>query len=222
VDHQVTVSVGGGIPADALAWDSFDRTVSGGWGAAQVGGVWSRLGSAAQFSVDGAAGVQTPTSGATVTSSLASVSSSSTDLGVTVSADKVLTGGGAWVVVQGRTVGSGYYGTRVKFMADGSVQLHLMRSGTALQGGTVSGLTYGAGDQLRVRLQVTGTSPTTVQAKVWRVGTSEPTAWTYTASDATAALQAPGAIAFVTYMPGSVTNLPVAIKFDDLHATPVA
>ncbi len=221
VDHAVTVTAGG-IPANALAWDSFGRTVSNGWGSSEVGGAWTVSNTTSQYSVNGSSGVQTPKSGYTVVSSLASVSSASTDVAVTVSPDKLLTGGGAWVTVEGRTVGSANYGARLKLLADGTVALHLMVSGTPARGGVVTGLTYGAGDQLRVRLQVTGTSPTTIQARVWKVGTTEPSAWTYTYSDSTAALQTAGGLALQTYLPTSVTNLPVAIRFDDFNAVPVA
>ena len=45
------------------------------------------------------------------------------------------------------------------------------------------GLTYAAGDQLQMRVQTFGTSPTTVRAKVWKAGTTEPAAWTLTTTD---------------------------------------
>ena len=45
---------------------------------------------------------------------------------------------------------------------------------------TVSGLTYTAGLSLSVRVQVTGTAPTVVRARVWRTGQAEPTAWQVT------------------------------------------
>ncbi|WP_180241501.1 hypothetical protein, partial [Bacillus thuringiensis] len=73
--------------------------------------------------------------------------------------------------LQGRVVGSDYYAARLRLQADGSVQLFTMRTGTALTGVTVAGLTYGAGDTLLTRVQVVGTSPTTIRAKVWRSGT---------------------------------------------------
>ena len=53
VSHDVTVASPPGPVA--LATDTFTRAVSGGWGAGEVGGAWSTVGSAANFSV--AAGV---------------------------------------------------------------------------------------------------------------------------------------------------------------------
>jgi hypothetical protein len=45
-----------------------------------------------------------------------------------------------------------------------------------------------------VRIQVIGTSPTTLRAKAWFANGVEPTAWTVNASDSTAGLQRPGSI----------------------------
>jgi len=207
-------------PANALAWDTFGRTVASGWGNAQVGGAWTSTGTASRFSVGSGLGQHTVPAGGTLTSSLGTVSSTSTDVSVSLSPDKLLTGGGAWITLQGRTVGSDVYAARVRLQADGTVQLHLMRSATALRGGTVTGVTYGAGDQLKLRLQVTGTSPTTISAKVWKGDATEPSAWTYTITDSTAALQSAGGLGIQTYLFGTVTNGPVTLRYDDLKAIP--
>lgn len=48
-----------------------------------------------------------------------------------------------------------------------------------------AGLSFVAGDQLKVRMQVTGTSPTTIRAKVRKLGTTEPATWRRSITDAT-------------------------------------
>jgi hypothetical protein len=73
-----------------------------------------------------------------------------------------------------------------------------------------------ANDQLRLRLQVTGTSPTTIRSKVWRDGAAEPAAWQVTAEDSTESLQKAGSVGLMTYLWGSATNFPVVVRFDDL------
>ena len=83
---------------------------------------------------------------------------------------------------------------------------------------TVSGLTVAAGDKLNVKVQATGTSPTTLRAKVWKVGTAEPAAWGASTTDTTAALQGAGSIGFEAYLSGSATNAPQVASFDDLWA----
>ena len=209
-------------PADnAAARDNFARTFANGWGAAQVGGTWTTSGTASRISVDGQAGVHSMIANGTLGSYLAGVSRTTTEVRVRVGADKVPNGSGAFINVIGRSVGSEMYSARVRLQADGSVQLHATRSGTPLSGGVVSGLTFGAGDRLEVRLQVEGTSPTVIRAKVWKVGEPEPVAWRASRSDSTASLQAPGGLGITTYLFGSVTNGPVLFTYDDLWAGPL-
>src|SRR3712207_2666774 len=104
---------------------------------------------------------------------------------------------------------------------------------TALKGsGTLVGLapaatlptsiTYSPGSQLALRMQVTGTTPTTLRLKVRPAGTAEPTAWQTTATDTFAGLQSAGAVGVATCLSGSATNAPVVVRMDDLSARPVA
>jgi hypothetical protein len=221
VSHDVVVSEPGTVTP--LAADGFSRTVSGGWGSADVGGPWSVSGSTSRLSVNGSAGVFSLSPGWTLGSWLAGVSSTSTDVMATLSMDQVPDGSGAWVHVQGRRVSATqYYGARVRVYPDGSVQLHATAgNGSPIAGGVVSGLTFAAGDQLRVRVQVDGTSPTTIRAKVWKVGDVEPTAWQVQTTDATAGLQVAGGIGFLAYLTGSATTNPLTLTIDDLTATTV-
>src|SRR5439155_1734486 len=70
---------------------------------------------------------------------------------------------------------------------------------------------------LQVRVQAIGTSPTTINAKVWKTGTAEPAGWQKTASDTTAALQAAGGSGLGSYL-GSAATSPVTVSFDDFLA----
>ncbi len=218
VTHPVVVTAP--PVSTALARDSFTRALLGSWGAATTGGPWALTGSAGAFTVNGQAGVQNLLAGATLGAALTTVSATSTEVQVIVSADKVPTGSGAYVRVEGRRISpTDAYAARLRLQADGSVQLHVTRgNGTPVSGGVVTGLTFAAGDRLQVRLQVDGTAPTTVRAKVWKVGTPEPGAWRATMTDSTASLQVAGSVALGSYLFGSVTNAPVAVSFDDLWA----
>ncbi|MCV2395822.1 PKD domain-containing protein [Actinotalea sp. M2MS4P-6] len=207
--------------AGVVAADAFTRTVANGWGDADTGGTWTTAGTAGRFAVDGQVGTFTHVPGLTLGASLGSVSALSTDTVVTISPSVVPDGSGGWVHVQGRRVSATeYYGARLRFNADGTVQLHVTRgNGTPVAGGVVPGLTVGAGDQVRVRVLVEGSAPTTVSARAWLAGDTEPTTWFTTTSDATAALQAPGGIGLLAYLSSSVTNGPVVFAFDDLEVT---
>jgi hypothetical protein len=108
----------------------------------------------------------------------------------------------------------------VKISSTGVVQLQLMHGGTTLQALNIPGITYATGNQLQVRLQVVGTSPTTIQAKVWPVGTAEPAAWQLSTTDATGGLQAAGGLGLALYVSGTATVVPLTVAFDDLVARP--
>ncbi|WP_298459553.1 PKD domain-containing protein [uncultured Cellulomonas sp.] len=202
----------------ALATDAFDRTVASGWGSAPEGGAWSSSGSG--ISVSGGQGRHTVSRpGMTLSSFLGSVRSTDTDVSAVVSVAEAPTGGGYYLSVVGRRVGAEDYRGRVKIEASGNVIMQVNRVGTALQARSVPGLTYAPGDRLNVRVQVTGTSPTTIQARTWKVGTPEPTTWQVSATDSTAVLQSAGDIGITTYLSGSATNAPVTVSWDDLRAT---
>lgn len=66
---------------------------------------------------------------------------------------------------------------------------------------------------------MTGVSPTTIRAKAWAAGASEPSAWTVSSTDSTGALQAPGGIGVLTYLSSSATNAPITLSVDDLVAS---
>jgi len=221
VSQPVTVSAP--PPAGQLAADAFGRTAPTGWGIADVGGAWTLLGAASSYGVDGSVGIQRiTTAGATRSAYLNGVSSTSSEVAVTTTVDKEQTGGGTYVTVVGRRVGPAEYGVRLRFLATGVINLATMQTGTALSSVNLPGA-YTPGTQLRVRLQVFGTSPTTVRAKVWAVGAPEPAAWQVSANDSTATLQVGGGVGLASYLSGSATNAPMTVSFDELVATePVA
>jgi hypothetical protein len=142
---------------------------------------------------------------------------------VTLSLDKTGTGAGWYVSVIGRRVpGAGDYRAKLRAQSSGLVAVSLERaSGTGAEtvlvpATAVPGLTYTAGATLRVRLQVFGTSPTLVRAKVWRTGSTEPAAWAVSSSDGTVGLQAAGGIGLHTYLSSSATVAPLTLSVDDL------
>jgi hypothetical protein len=73
-----------------------------------------------------------------------------------------------------------------------------------------------------VRLQVEGTAPTTLRARAWKAGTTEPTAWHVTRTDSTAGLQSPGGVRLTSYLSSSATNGPFVVRYDDLRVVRVA
>ena len=62
----------------------------------------------------------------------------------------------------------------------------------------MAGINWTQGEKLRVRLRVSGTTPTALAARVWDDGAAEPTAWNVSANDSTPSLQANGGLGMWT------------------------
>ncbi|WP_426302602.1 PKD domain-containing protein [Arthrobacter sp. R-11] len=218
VTHSVTVT--DPPPAAPLAADAFGRTVTGGWGSADTGGAWTIGSGAANYNVAGGVGTMLlGTAGASRTANLNGVTAPDADVQVKASLDKIGDGGGTFVSIAGRRVGSDDYRAKLKIAATGATTLYLTRTSggteTTLVSANVAGLTLAAGDAVQIRMQVTGTGPTTLRAKAWRDGATEPGTWLLNTTDTTATLQAAGSTGLVAYLSGSATNIPVTVRFDD-------
>jgi len=216
--RQVTVTANAGT---TIAKDTFQRTVSSGWGTADTGGGWTVAGTSTSYTVASGTGRIADPAGSTKTATLGSVSSSRTDTTVSFTSDSAPTGGGLFVSAIGRQVGSATYEGRVLLSANGTVQMQILANGNALQATTVSGLTYTPGQQLSVRVQTVGASPTTVNAKVWASTQPEPASWQATASDSASGLQSAGSVGLRAYLSASATTTPVTVSFDNYLVTAV-
>ncbi|MFB4354656.1 PKD domain-containing protein [Microbacterium sp. LS_15] len=184
-----------------LANDQFQRTVAAGWGAADKGGAWTTSGGNAAFSVNGTTGRIASNIYDTRSVLLTGVASKNSDITTKFSVDR--TGAGySWTLI-GRQVGSDNYSARVRFEAGNTMRVYILRGETAIGSSYVLPGTYTPGTELSVRLQVTGTSPTTVRTKVWRSADAEPTAWQLSGTDTTAAMQAAGSVGLLTYLGGT-------------------
>lgn len=220
--RSVTVANSPPPAGGSFAADTFERIVSGGWGSASTGGAWSLVGGASNFSVGSGTGtLRASAAGSSLQATLAGAVSTRADVTVRTSLQEAVAGSSAFLSVIGRAAGGSDYRARLVFSTTGAVNLQLLRGGTTLQAATVPGLTYAPGEILRVRVQVVGTSPTTVRARVWRDAAAEPTTWALTATDSTAALQTAGATGVGFYLGGASTGLPRAVRFDDFAAAQV-
>jgi PKD repeat protein len=214
-----------------FASDTFSRTVTAGLGTADVGGAWTRVGGvAADLSVaPGAASFLMPSPSVQDSAYLASVSKTTSEVDTTFTDNNTSTGtAGVYVYVDGRRVSTNNeYDARIRLTPAGGVAVELTKyagsaTATAISSEvTVAGLTFTPGTQINVRFQVSGTSPTTLKVKVWAAGSPQPAAWTITATDTTAGLQAAGAVGLTTYLSGSTTNAPTTVKFSTFSAGPL-
>jgi PKD repeat protein len=226
--RPVTVSDPPPGPVDFVV-DTFGRTVSNGLGAAEVGGPWSTSGSTANFAVTpGAAALTLRTPGTELKAWLGATTRTDTDLRLTYALDKVPSGS-VYLDIAGRRVSAGNeYRAGLVLSSAGRISVKLV----SLRGNTATTIapavmlpttiTYAAGTEINLRLQVTGVSPTTVRAKVWPAGTAEPPDWQTTGTDSWAALQTTGAVGLTAYLSSGATNAPVVLRVSGVGARPVA
>ena len=187
-DREITVN-----EVAYAASDDFTRTVSSGWGAADVGGTWAaQLGAASAGSVDGSTGRITLPGGQTRNMALTSVSVLDSESTVNYSLSAPPSEGNSYIGILSRQSAATDYKVRVWMKNDGSVWIVAMQGWTNLASTRVAGLTWTANEVFTLKTSVTGTDPTTIQAKVWKAGTVEPSNWQYTTTDSTPALQTAG------------------------------
>lgn len=220
VTHPVIVTSGPAI----LAADAFGRTVSGGLGTADAGGAWTVAGAGTTAAVDGTAASLTVPAGRSASARLSGVSGGATDLLTTLWLDQAPSGGGVYLAAIARGTATGDYRARLKVQADGTMLIGITKvvSGTETLIGTqatVAGITLTTGTKIDLRVQATGGSPTTVRARVWLHGTTEPSTWQRSVTDGTAGLQEAGSVGVHGYLSGSASVTPIVIRFDDLKAT---
>ena len=158
--------------------------------------------------------------GLTEYADLTNVSSTSSRVTTEFSVDKLYAGTaeGIYVAAVGRQIGSDFYAARIVIAPDGSVKLYLLRDTSALAAAyPVPGLTIVPNTHYKLSVLVSGTSPTSVSAKVWKASDTEPD-WQKTATNTFAALQAPGRVGLFAYLPSGTPNAPVTVSFYNLVA----
>ncbi|GGC16493.1 LamG-like jellyroll fold domain-containing protein [Cellulomonas carbonis] len=217
--RQVTVD--SPPPAGVVATDTFSRTVTNGWGPAEVGGAWTTQGPADRFSVSSGAGrIRVPSAGTGGGAVLGAVSATSATTTAVLSLDRLPAGGTAFVSVAGRRVGTAELRAKVRVAANGSLLLYLVRTAsgaeTTLASTAVPGVLT-AGEALTVRLELVGTSPTTLRATAWEAGTAPPTTPQLTATDTATGLQQAGSVGVLVHLASSTTAVPLTVAFDEVR-----
>ena len=209
------------VAPGAVVRDAFLRTVTN-WGTADQGGAWTLSGST--FSTNGSTGdIKLATPGAGAGATLASVAQRDVSVVADVKLSSIATGGGTSTTFLTRKVGASDYRMTLKQLPAGAIRLNLSRvvGGTTTSMGdvTVSGVTYAAGDSIRLRFTTIGSATTALSGKVWKVGTEEPTTAQISATDSTASLQVAGGFGIHTYLSASSTTVPVTVSLDNLLLT---
>ena len=217
--RDVTVSPPPTGPGSVAA-DTFGRAVSTGWGVADAGGPWTIGGGGTNASVSGGAGSLTAAPGRSTTALLGAVDRTDVALQAAVVLPEAPTGGGTFVSLATRRVGTSDYRVKLKYSPTGAVQASLVAVVDGVErslGAYPVAGTSAAGRSLTVRFETSGTGPTTLRVKAWPTGTAEPADWALTRTDDTATLQRPGALFLQQYNSGTATA-PSTLRVDDLRA----
>jgi PKD repeat protein len=202
-----------------LAADTFTRSVTDGFGTAELGGAWTSTAGATSV-VSGAGQLVLGSASSLAGARLPAAAGTDLTTQLTESWDKAPNGSGGWFLVRGRITTGGEYRLKIAHKATGAVTARLVRTDSSgAETGitaetTVSGLTY-TGTPIAALFQVTGTNPTTLRAKVWAASQTEPAAWFIDTTDATSALQVSGHTGIAALLSSSTTNLPVTVRVDD-------
>jgi CSLREA domain-containing protein len=218
----------GATTTTVVAADTFTRTVASGWGTADTGGAYAAAPGSAGGAVNGTAGTFKLAKAATGGGEyLPGVTALDTDALVNV-ATNLAPAGGTWgqvaYLTARRVAANTEYRVRLRFTTSGTLRLSFVKvvgNTTEVMIGSevaVSGVPYVAGRAYSLRFDVSGTSPTTLQAKAWVAGTTEPSKWTLTATDSESALQAAGCPGTRVFLGGNATNVPTW-SFDNLSVS---
>lgn len=202
-----------------VAKDAFGRTVSNGWGTADVGGAWTVVGTASRFATTGSAATMAFT---TANDSLLAYQAGQVygdvDVACTVTVPVSDVTGASLEpldLVLGGLSTADYYQARLLITTSETLTLDITQIGgsTVVPAVTVTSFTY-TGQALRVRFQQ---DSQTLRAKVWPAGTAEPYAWTCEGHVSTIYRRGPGWVGIRSGVPISNTNVPITYAFDDFE-----
>ncbi len=201
------------------ATDSFNRSVSSGWGAADSGGTWIAAGG--QTLVNGSSGNLVIKNGQGFSNSLSGFSSRTSDTQIAFSMNKLPVAGDMYMYITPRQAGKNEYRLKVKVSPNGAVRFDAVRivngAETLLQS-AAGGFTAKASGTINVKVSLKGLDKTTLSAVVWPSGSPLP-ANQLTVTDTTAALQTTGTVALGGYLSGSATNAPITVRYDNLKVS---
>ena len=216
-------------PPATVASDSFNRTVSNGWGTADTGGAWSQSGSG--YSVSPGAALITG-QGSTLGGQLTTASVRDGEFLVKFQLTPANDGNSYWAGIRARwSSGPNYYLLKLNYNSShaGGWQWRPFTYGngtlTTLSPTPNAGFTPTAGvaNTVWMRVRVTGASPTTIQARAWQDGSTEPTSWQFSFTDSTSALQSAGGVGVgASTWPLSANVTFNSFQVTDLSAVPTA
>lgn len=183
----------------AIVCDTYNRTVTNGWGSSDVGGSWSIDGTASNWSVSPGEGTISVAPGGEQRAGLSSVSVQNADIMTKLVLPMGSQSGSSDAYVLGRfTDGStpSYYRVGlVQYPGASTIWIRAQRAdGSYVTPDLNTGIPASPGATVFLRVEFQGTNPTSIRARAWADGTPEPSMWTLDTTDSTPNLQVPGEV----------------------------
>lgn len=201
------------------AVDAFGRTVSNGWGAADIGGTWSTGGgTAADYAVGSGIGTHTLATADASRRTFFTTPFTDFDIYVSLATSALATGGFLSGGLTARyTDSDNLYQARAAFNTDASVTLTIRKRVAAVETQLVSltipNLTHVAGTFYRMRFSVSGTS---LKAKLWLASADESSTWDVSTTDSSLTT---GPLTGIRSISASGnTNVNPVIRYDDYES----
>lgn len=202
----------------AAALDTMTRSASNGWASTTDGKLYTVVGTASDYSVNGTLGIHTHTATNVKHFSLLPASYSNVDQEIEISTVALSTGSGAQRagLVARYVDSSNYFVTDVQFNPDNSMGIRIMSVITGVETNIatlngISGFTYVAGVRYKLRFYISGT---VIKAKVWLASGQQPAYWH--AEGVSSLLSSAGKIgAYSRIDAGTTTTLPTNATFDN-------
>jgi hypothetical protein len=213
------------------ATDTFTRALTGGFGSADIGGSYILSGTATDFNVTGSEGTMNipgTSTGFFRKAYLTDITQADVDLRMKFKIDKLPQTSGSTSYVYSYLIGrhqntNAEYRARLRMGSNNKYTVIASYTTGSESDNTLSSesaqQTYTPGTFIWLRMQLIGSSPTTIKVKAWNDGSNEPGAWNYTTTDNQAGLQSAGTLGFATRTDSLVTNTPVLNTIDDLSVT---
>jgi 6-phosphogluconolactonase (cycloisomerase 2 family) len=183
-----------------IALDTFNRTVTNGWGTADLGGSWTVLDTSANWSVAPGVGKIIVHPAAEERGILGNVAVQDVDILAKIVLPRCTNSGtncDAYVI--GRYTGGStpnYYRIgAIQGAGQSTIYLRAQRSdGSNLSNDLNTGITAASGVTVWAHVQFQGVNPTAIRARIWKNNTPEPSTWLLNTTDNTSAEQVAGAV----------------------------
>jgi hypothetical protein len=208
--------------------DDFARTSSSSWESADVGGAYTLVGTASDFSVaSGWGAISTPVN-VTRRADLLSTDNLETDWLFKLKVSAVPVGGNLAAYGYVRLVdGNNLLRATVRFKPSGNITLALDKfissslTSNIQTGGAEydTGITPVAGNVYWLRVIATGAAPTTLKARFWADGGGEPSSWPVVGQVSDAVVQVASSVSVGTFGASAISNAPIVVSFGNARGT---